>query len=264
MLFPKKSLFFLFVLLLLFNFLILSIQSYGYLWYKLFSFILSPSIKLIHNTTNFFSNLVFSYKELKEAIKENKILREKIMWQNIKTGKLLSENIYLKQIYEFDSKPTFFEKIAKAYIIKMDTPSFSSKLIVSAGSSKGIKENQVCITPLGLVGKIYKVEYFNSYLIPIVNMESVVSGVIERTGVHGVIRGDGTGFLQFKYLPPYSDVKENDLVYTDCWDLIYPYGIEIGKVTEVKRQAEELYVKITPSVDFSKLSVVYIIKGASN
>lgn len=230
----------------------------------MFSFILSPSIKLVHNSTNFFSNLFFSFKELKEAKEENKILREKIMWQNIKIGKLLLENTYLKQIYEFDSMPTFFEIISKAYIIKMDTPAFSSKLIISAGRSKGIKENQVCITPFGLVGKIYKVEYFNSYLIPIVNTESVVSGIIQRTGTHGVIRGDGTGFLQLKYLPPYSEVQENDLVYTDCWDLIYPYGIEIGKVKEVKKQADELNVKIIPSVDFSKLSVVYIIKGASN
>ena len=264
MLFPKKSLFFLFIALLIFNFLILSIQSYGYVWYKVFSAILSPAIKLIHNATKFFSDLFFSIKELKEAKNENKVLKEKIMWQNLKIGKLLLENIYFKNIYEFDEVPQEFDYILKAYIIRMDTPAYSSKLVLSAGRSKGIKEGYICVTPEGLVGKILKVETFSSFLLPIINPESVVSGVTERTGTHGVLRGDGTGFLQLKYLPPYSDISQGDLIFTDCWDSTYPYGIKIGRIDSIKREADEIFVKVVPSVDFSKLSFVYIIKGAKN
>lgn len=264
MLFPKKSLFFLLISLLLFNFFILSIQSYSYIWYKAFSYFLSPVIKLIHNITKFFSNLFFSIKELREAKEENKILKEKIMWQNLRIGRLLLENIYLKQLYEFDNNPKYFEYVEKAHIIKMDAPSFSSKLVLSKGKTEGIKENYICITPEGLVGRILKAETVSSELLPIVNIESVVSGVTERTGIHGVLKGDGSGFLELKYLPPYSDIIEKDNIYTDCWDLIYPYGIKIGTIEEIKREVDEISAKVKPAVDFTKLSFVYIIRGAKD
>lgn len=201
---------------------------------------------------------------MKDAKKENKILKEKIMWQNLKIGKLMVENLYLRQIYYFDSSPLYFEYLSKAYIIKMDSPAYAAKLILSAGRSKGIKENNVCITPDGLVGKIIKVETFNSFLLPIINSDSVVSGITEKEGIHGVLKGDGTGFLKLIYLPLYSNITAGESIYTDCIDLTYPYGIKIGTVEEVKKQSDEIIVRIKPSVDFSKISFVYVIKGARN
>lgn len=244
--------------------LILSIQSYGYLWYRAFSAILSPIVKTVHFITKYFSELFYSFKELREARDENKVLKEKVMWQEYKIGKLLVENLFLKQLYDFEEEPDFYNYIAKSSILGMDTPAYSSKLILPLGKGKGIKEKYICITPQGVVGKIIKVDTFNSYLLPIVNSEAVISGVCERTSVHGVLMGDGTGFLQMKYLPPYSDILEGDIIYTDCWDFTFPYGLKIGTISKIERKSDELIVKVKPFVDFSKLNYVYIIKGAQN
>lgn len=225
---------------------------------------LSPLIKGAHYTTKFFSELFFSIKEIRDARKQNKILKEKVMWQEIKIGRLLIENIYYKQLYGFEEKEFLFNYITKTSILRMDTPAFSSRLILPLGKSKGIKERYICITPEGVVGKITKVEANLSYLLPIVNSESVVSVVCERTGVHGVLKGDSSGFLQLKYLPPYSEIREDDLVLTDSWDYSFPYGLKIGTIFYVEKQADELIVKVKPSVDFTKLNYVYIIKGVED
>lgn len=226
--------------------------------------VLSPLIKAVHYTTKFLTELFFSFKEMKEARQQNKILKEKMMWQEFKIGRLLIENIYFKQLYGFEKEEYFFNYIARTSILGMDTPAFSSKIILPIGKSKGIKENYICITPEGIVGKIVRVEATFSYLLPIINSEAVVSGICERTGVHGVLRGDSSGFLQVKYLPPYSEIQEGDLVLTDSWDFSFPYGLRIGNIFSVERQSDELIVKVKPSVDFSKLNYVYIIKGVAN
>lgn len=260
----KKNLNFLLVLLLIFNLLILSIQSYSYLWFKFFSFLISPIVKIIHSVTYFISNTSFKIKELKEAKEENKILKEKLFWQEIKLNRTIIENIYLRELSEVPFLPEFSQTIKKAFVLRLDVPEYSSKMVLSLGSINGIKENQVAITEEGLAGRIVKVEPFVSYLLPIVNTDSVVSGVVERSGVHGVMRGDGTGFLKLKYVPAYSDVRENDIVFTDCWDLTYPYGIKIGFVDNLSKETEELKIRVRPFVDFSNLSFVYIIKGVKN
>ncbi len=264
MLFPKKGLLFLFLTLLIFNFLILSFQTYSNIWYKAFSLVLSPLVKGTHNIIKFFLDLSYSIKEIKNSKLENKILKEKIIWQKIKMDKISLENLYLRQFYDFQSLPFNFELYKKAHIIKTDMAGFASKLIISAGGNKGVKENDVCISPEGVIGKIVKVEFFQSYLLPIVNPEGLISGVSERSGTHGVLRGDGSGFLELKYLPPYSDIQETDVILTDCWDRVFPPGLRIGFVVKVKRETEELKVKVQPSVDFSKLNFVFIIKGFEN
>jgi rod shape-determining protein MreC len=67
------------------------------------------------------------------------------------------------------------------------------------------------------------------------------------------------------YIPVDVDVAVNDLIETSGLGGIYPKGIIIGKVVEIKKASSELnrYAIIQPTVDFKRLEEVYVLRNKS-
>ena len=63
------------------------------------------------------------------------------------------------------------------------------------------------------------------------------------------------------YIPTDADLVIGDLVETSGLGGIYPKGIPIGKITEIKntKNITERYAIVETSVDFSKLETVLVI-----
>jgi rod shape-determining protein MreC len=64
------------------------------------------------------------------------------------------------------------------------------------------------------------------------------------------------------YLVQEADVVKGDLVITSGEGSIFPEGIPIGKVVEVKKEDYELFcdVKVLPLIEFTKLEEVLVIR----
>jgi cell shape-determining protein MreC len=91
----------------------------------------------------------------------------------------------------------------------------------------------------------------------------VVSVVDLRSGTHAVAKGDGTGFLELKYLPPYADVAPGDLFVTDCWDFQYHPGLPLGTAVEVGSDESQLRVRLRPQADLASLHWLTLVREAS-
>jgi rod shape-determining protein MreC len=66
-----------------------------------------------------------------------------------------------------------------------------------------------------------------------------------------------------KYVLKSDDVQVGDKVITSGLGGIFPKGLMIGTVSKVERKRPGIfqYLEVTPSVDFSKLEEVLILKG---
>jgi rod shape-determining protein MreC len=112
----------------------------------------------------------------------------------------------------------------------------------------------------GLVGRVVLTTRDMAKIQLIVDQNSTVGTLVERTRRQGVIRGDGRGGLRMDYVPALTDVARGDLVVTAGIDGIYPKGIPVGVVAEAE-EGRDLFKRVTvaPAVDFGTLEEVIIL-----
>jgi len=78
----------------------------------------------------------------------------------------------------------------------------------------------------------------------------------------GMVKGLSTDVCRMDYMAKSSDVTVGDTVITSGLGGIFPKGLPVGRISKVKDLPGELFkgVEVTPSVDFSKLEEVLVIR----
>ena len=243
---------------------LLSVQGQADLWVRAFSTVLSPPVRLLHGgldaAAGFFSRL----NALRQAEAENRDLKNRLFWTRLANDRLRFDKLYLSQfLRNHESAEVENGDLIEASIIRRKMNSYFSDLLISAGSSRGVKVHQVALTPQGLLGIVEEVSSSTAVIRPILHPDAVVSLVDLRSGVHAVAKGDGTGYLELKYLPPYADVAPGDEFLTDCWDYLYPPGLRAGVVIEAAPVESAMRVRLKPCVDLAAQTWVILIREAS-
>jgi rod shape-determining protein MreC len=250
--------------LILFNLILLSVQGQADFWVRGVAAVCSPPVRLLHGVLDGVAGYFSRLEAMKKAEAENRDLKNQLLWTRLANDRLRLENLYLGQFYKMEEQPLFETgPQIRASIIRRKLSSYFSEVLIDAGYLKGVKVRQVAITPDGLVGIVEEVASTTSVVKPIIHPDAVVSVVDLRSGCHAVAKGDGTGFLELKYLPPYSDVVVGDAFYTDCWDFLYAPGLQVGTVLEAVPEESQLKVRLKPTVDLSAQKWLVLIKEAS-
>jgi len=140
-------------------------------------------------------------------------------------------------------------------------------IVISAGSSKGIRVHDAVVTNRGLVGEVTKVTSSMARVTLLTDAEIAVAAK-DVTGAAGLIRhGQGSGdSLILDHVSKDQVVHKGDMVVTSGilagrLRSLYPKNIPIGLVTSVGRSEIELYmsIQVSPFVDFSTLDSVAIL-----
>ncbi len=119
------------------------------------------------------------------------------------------------------------------------------------------------VSPQGLVGKVIEEYSHQAKVLLIIDERSKVGIRVQRTRDIAILQGKGKeGVCELKYLLNTASVKVGDKVVTSGLGNLFPEGILVGKISEVKRDSNRLFqeVKITPTVDFGKLEELFVIK----
>jgi rod shape-determining protein MreC len=124
--------------------------------------------------------------------------------------------------------------------------------------------DMVAIASGGLVGRISRVGFNYSVVTILLEDNFAIAAQSQRTQAEGVVRGDinlsSHGLLRMTRINPMADIVEGDIIHTSHISSIFPPGIRIGVVQEIGRSSTgEIYAIIDPSVDFSSLSIMFII-----
>ena len=81
-----------------------------------------------------------------------------------------------------------------------------------------------------------------------------------------MLRGQSALICQLDYMVKSGDAKEGDVVITSGLGQVFPKGLPIGTISNVKEGEGTLFkeVEVTPAVDFSKLEEVLVLLRASS
>ncbi len=184
---------------------------------------------------------------------------DSLKMENILYREVLATNLRLQQLLQF--KNTTDQPVIAAQVIGMDPTGWFQSVIIDKGKNAGIKLNMPVVNAEGVVGRLVAVSHNYSKVLLIIDQNSAVDCIIQRSRDNGIVKGLSSKVCTLDYVLKSSDVRVGDIVVTSGLGGIFPKGIPVGEVIDVKDPAGELFkdVKIRPVVDFSKLEELLVI-----
>lgn len=159
-----------------------------------------------------------------------------------------------------------------AEVVAVDGQPWFRVIVLNKGRDDGVGLNAPVISPTGVVGRVIAVGPRAARVQLLLDRESGVGALLERTRVAGVVSGqvgwpDGSpgpapSELLMKYVPASAEVAEQDLVVTSGAERIFPKGLAIGRVRAVGVGAGLFKeIRIVPSARFDRLEQVLVLRG---
>ncbi len=227
--------------------------------------IVSPLLSFFNNKTVAIKERVSFYFNAKKIIKENKSLKKQVAFLNSMLAdkvELEKENERLHKILKLRKKFKNFKTIA-ANVIARDPLNWKKSIIIDKGYAEGVKYKSPVISVNGLVGIVFNVGKHQSKVLLINDSMSKVGVIVQRTRSMGVVEGGNANKLILKYVDKDADIRTGDILITSGLGSIYPKGIRVGVVNKIFESRMHLfkYAEVMPSVDFSRLEEVLVIKS---
>lgn len=148
-----------------------------------------------------------------------------------------------------------------ADVIAMDSSSWFNVFTVNRGTESGIGPGSVVTDGSALAGKVTGCGKGWAKVTAVIDESSSVSfKVLRDMSLLGIVQGDGKGGLKGFMLDGKASVIDGDTVVTTSIG-IYPQGLEIGKITDVRfnNDTQLREVTIEPSADFKNLQRVAVL-----
>lgn len=207
------------------------------------------------------------FKTLDELRDENEALRAELDgYKNLVYDAELigEENEFLNSFLGIKEEHVDF-LFEDATVIGRESTNYRTVYTLSKGALHGIEVNMPIITEEGLVGHITEVGATWSKAVILTETASAVGGFVERSGVLGVVEGTyelrTEGVCRMVYIEPDSDIRVGDKVVSSGVGGVYPRGLMIGKITEIKMDeaSRTLTATIEPSANLGSISKLMII-----
>ena len=180
-----------------------------------------------------------------------------------KAQEAVAENGRLRELLNLKEK-TGYDQVA-ARVIARDGSVWFNTVTISCGSSSGIALNMPVVTPGGLVGRVIALSPWTAQVMLITDEKAAAGAIIGKLGESGAlgsVRGLGnSGLVEMRYVSGLQKVSTGDYIMTTGQDGIYPPGLNVGEVVEVKpgtaTQPHQIYIK--PSARLDQLAEVAVL-----
>jgi len=183
----------------------------------------------------------------------------------VRLRELENENSILRQQLGYKQSNPDFDLAGGtvlARVLAQDPTNLIRSITIDQGSADNVRVGMPVVAPQGLVGRVTEVGTHWAKVVLIIDPSSSVNAVVQSTRATGIAQGEPTGNLLIKYVPQGDAIQVGDLILTSGLGGNFPKRLVIGKVTEVHKFDIELFQEaaIEPSVDFSRLEFVLILK----
>ncbi len=207
------------------------------------------------------SDFFETISEIKNLKKENEELKFKIqelLAENTSLKELKKENEILREALDVGLRKEF--KLTIAEVIGKDISQDS--LIINKGSKDGISKGFPVITQQKiLLGKISQVYENFSKVMLISHKESSFDVRIVDSEIQGLVRGNGNLKIYLDFVLSEKEIKVGDLLVTSALGGIFPEGLLVGEIKEIKKLDIESFQKaeIKPAFDIKEIERLFII-----
>ncbi|MEO8091884.1 MAG: rod shape-determining protein MreC [bacterium] len=220
-------------------------------------------------------DLVDWFGETFDARGENEALREEAQGLRAEVADAQSavgENEQLRKMLDLDQADAAlgsYKRVTGRVIGRSPTIWYST-VMIDVGTSSGVKVNDAVITGDGLVGRISEATRGSAQVALITDHRSAVSASVLPKGPDGIVEpevGDPDDLL-LDFIDNNEEVKEGQILVTAGWSdgrisSAYPYGIEIGRVTEAAVGEQETFqqIHLQPFADIRGADYLQVLTG---
>lgn len=213
--------------------------------------------------THFFSSIA-KYDELEE---ENSVLREKVNDLQKQINDLHYDKVQNERYKDLLSitDPQYSFEFVSADVVTIGSDGWDASFGINAGTRSGISKGDIVVCEGGLVGKITETGLNWSTVSTFIDPQVSVGAIILSTGDVGVTEGTlelkTRGQCLVRYLDKDSSVNRGDQVYTSGLGGVYPKGLLLGTISELRYEDNGLSLSavLTPAVSFADIKEVFVI-----
>jgi rod shape-determining protein MreC len=226
-------------------------------------FVTAPLLKGVASVARLGSQTVeylFGSSGLRE---ENRRLRDEVTRLRQEVEARLEEELACRRLAAiFDFRRETGHQMTVASVIGHDSTNLFRTILLNKGDRDGMKRNMAVVTPEGVVGKIIDVFPRSARVLLLIDRSSGIDVLVQRTRDQGVVQGIGARRCEVKYLSRQAAVTVGDIIVTSGMAGVFPKGMRVGEVTDVKRGGHLLQkVEVTPAVSLDRLEEVVVLAG---
>jgi rod shape-determining protein MreC len=217
-----------------------------------------------------FQDTLGSIEQLQNLQEENRQLQSQVQdYQGLEQRmlELQQENALLTQQLDLSTNPSYATETAA--IVAKDPSNYYQTFTINKGYSDGIRVNMPVVAAqggyYGLVGKVIQVGLGSAQVRPVTDPQNIVASRFFKSRYEGLVQGIGDVNLRLRmdYVPKSAQdqIRFGDLIITSGMSSLYPKGIALGRVVEVRPIDYEpnLRIYLKPVIDFKKLEYVAVI-----
>lgn len=234
-------------------------------WTQTFASPLQNASSKATGATSGFFNDIWNFRS---TARENEQLKERLTQVETElhtAQQAAAENERLKALLKLNEQSDI--KSVPARVIARDPSVWFNTITINRGTSSGIAVNMPVVTAGGIVGRVITVSPWASQVMLITDEKAgagAVVGQLGQSGALGSIKGRadlGVALIEMRYVSGLEKVENGDYVMTTGQDGIYPPGLNVGRVVEVKNgtatQAHQILIQ--PGAQLDHLEEVAVL-----
>jgi rod shape-determining protein MreC len=235
------------------------------IWTQTFASPLQSASSRASGATSGFFEQIWNFRS---TAQQNEQLKERLtqVEQELNLARQAAiENERLKALLNLNEK-TQIESVP-ARVIARDASAWFNTITINRGTSAGITANMPVVTGGGIVGRVIAPGPWSSQVMLITDEKAgagAVVGQLGQSGALGSVRGRadlGVALIEMRYVSGLEKVEVGDSVMTTGQDGIYPPGLNVGRVVDVKKgtatQAHQIL--IAPGAQLDQMEEVAVL-----
>jgi len=187
---------------------------------------------------------------------EELLLQEKNYYQE-----MASSNQRLRELLDFKKQQPY--SLIPVEVIAYAPHNYFQVIFIGKGRDEGIRKEMVVVNSQGLIGRVIEAYPHRAKVLLILDERSKIGVRDQRTRDIGILHGKGErGICELKYALSRADVRVGDRIITSGLGGLFPKGILVGEICDIKKDPNQLFqeIVVAPSVDFGKLEELFVIK----
>lgn len=234
----------------------------------LLSYVFIPQVRVAHGAVKYAKGVHQTVRELLETHQQNLALQQELEMNHMlvtQAETVIRENERLTQILQLKPAKPWKGIWAK---VAYREPSQWNTIIIDKGLADGIEERSAVLSvedgKEGLAGIVVEVSEKTSKVLLVQDEDFSVAVTLEHGQEEGLLVGGGVHPVRIKYIPLQAQVQRGDKVYTSANSTLFPAGILVGYVRNVREDSSfqtAQTVEVVPLVRSAAVKELFVISS---
>ncbi len=222
----------------------------------------APVERLLTAPVDFALGLWDRYVALVDVKHENEALHHEVARLREEALQLREALVASGRLQQIAEMRTAFEfPMLPAEVVGQDASPWFRSILINRGRRQGVRAGMPVINEEGVVGLVSATSPRAAQVLLLLERQSAIDAIVQRSRSRGIVRGLGTGALGFEFVVRGGDVRVGDVVITSGRGGVYPKGLRIAEVSEVPEPGASLLqtAQLKPAVDFGRLEQAFVL-----